>query len=155
MDLQRDPSFFFYTQYLSSVFLKKHLKQEYHNKAKKKWFNLFKYFKLLSKWCWNMCFYSFRQQLQELRLKQEQNEHYQRRGRRRDSQGETAGEGVKPRRAPSAPTPISNCDPALVRLCLKMQYPRVTTRGRHSFSPWWMALTLAGLSVRVLFRLSK
>ncbi|XP_042079445.1 tubulin polyglutamylase ttll6 isoform X1 [Haplochromis burtoni] len=54
-----------------------------------------------------------RQQLQELRLKQEQNEHYQRRSRRRDSQGETAGEGVKPRRAPSAPTPISNCDPAL------------------------------------------
>lgn len=39
MDLQKDPSFFFHTQYLSSVgFLKKtkkHLKQEYHNKAKK------------------------------------------------------------------------------------------------------------------------
>lgn len=38
MDLQKDPSFFFYTQYLSSVGLKKtnkHLKQEYHNKAKK------------------------------------------------------------------------------------------------------------------------
>lgn len=37
MDLQKDPSFFFYTQYLSSVGFKKkkHLKQEYHNKAKK------------------------------------------------------------------------------------------------------------------------
>lgn len=38
MDLQKDPSFFFYTQYLSSVFFcffLKHLKQEYHNKAKK------------------------------------------------------------------------------------------------------------------------
>ncbi|XP_029954262.1 tubulin polyglutamylase ttll6 isoform X2 [Salarias fasciatus] len=40
-----------------------------------------------------------RQQLQELRLKQEQRERDQRGGRRKDLQGETAGERVKPRRA--------------------------------------------------------
>uniref|UniRef100_A0A3Q1HPW6 Tubulin tyrosine ligase-like family, member 6 n=1 Tax=Acanthochromis polyacanthus TaxID=80966 RepID=A0A3Q1HPW6_9TELE len=50
-----------------------------------------------------------RQQLQELRLKQEQKERYQRGGQRRDSQGETAGEKVKPRRS-SAQPPSSNRD---------------------------------------------
>nr|XP_046233164.1 tubulin polyglutamylase ttll6 isoform X2 [Scatophagus argus] len=50
-----------------------------------------------------------RQQLQELRLKQEQNE--QRGGqRRRDLQGETAGERAKPRRAQTQP-PKSNPQP--------------------------------------------
>ncbi|XP_067431513.1 tubulin polyglutamylase ttll6 isoform X2 [Thunnus thynnus] len=49
-----------------------------------------------------------RQQLQELRLKQEQKERDQR-GRRRELQGETAGERVKPRRAQTQP-PDSNCD---------------------------------------------
>ncbi|KAA8581229.1 hypothetical protein FQN60_002810 [Etheostoma spectabile] len=48
-----------------------------------------------------------RQQLQELRLKQEQKD--RRGGRRRDLQGETAGERVKPRRAQTQP-PSSNCD---------------------------------------------
>ncbi|XP_030610170.1 tubulin polyglutamylase ttll6 isoform X2 [Archocentrus centrarchus] len=75
-----------------------------------------------------------RQQLQVLRLKQEQKERYQNKGRRRDSQGETAGEGVKPRRV-SVPTPISNRNPAPVRRCLKMQYPHETTRGRHAAFP--------------------
>uniref|UniRef100_A0A3P8S2X3 Tubulin tyrosine ligase-like family, member 6 n=1 Tax=Amphiprion percula TaxID=161767 RepID=A0A3P8S2X3_AMPPE len=49
-----------------------------------------------------------RQQLQELRLKQEQKERDQRGGQRRDSQGETAGEKVKPRRSSTQP-PASNC----------------------------------------------
>ncbi|XP_044036050.1 tubulin polyglutamylase ttll6 [Siniperca chuatsi] len=50
-----------------------------------------------------------RQQLQELRLKQEQKERDQKGGRRRDLQGETAGERVKPQRAQTQP-PNSNCD---------------------------------------------
>lgn len=63
-----------------------------------------------------LCFIVFRQQLQELRLKQEQQEQKdQKGGRRRDFQGETAGERVKPRRA-SALTPNSNCDLKPVRL---------------------------------------
>lgn len=53
--------------------------------------------------------YVFRQQLQELRLKQEQ-ERDQRGGRRRDLQGETAGERVKPRPRAQTQTPNSNCD---------------------------------------------
>ncbi|KAK2820712.1 hypothetical protein Q5P01_023671 [Channa striata] len=64
-----------------------------------------------------------RQQLQELRLKQEQKD--QKRGQRRDLQGETAGERVKPRRAsaqppnsnrnlPSPPLPIVIVDPEAV-----------------------------------------
>lgn len=53
--------------------------------------------------------YVFRQQLQELRLKQEQ-ERDQRGGRRRDLQGETAGERVKPRPRAQTQTPHSNCD---------------------------------------------
>lgn len=61
--------------------------------------------------------YVFRQQLQELRLKQEQ-ERDQRGGRRRDLQGETAGERVKPRPRAQTQTPNSNCgcDPQPVRL---------------------------------------
>ncbi|XP_047464646.1 tubulin polyglutamylase ttll6 isoform X2 [Mugil cephalus] len=51
-----------------------------------------------------------RQQLQELRLKQEQKERDQKGGRRRDLQGETAGERAKPRRASTQP-PTSSCDP--------------------------------------------
>ncbi|XP_023262611.1 tubulin polyglutamylase TTLL6 [Seriola lalandi dorsalis] len=50
-----------------------------------------------------------RQQLQELRLKQEQRERDQMGGRRRDLQGETAGERVKPQRALTQP-PTSRCD---------------------------------------------
>ncbi|XP_068592901.1 tubulin polyglutamylase ttll6 [Cebidichthys violaceus] len=50
-----------------------------------------------------------RHQLQELRLKQEQRERNQRRGRKRDLQGETAGERVQPRGAQTQP-PSSNCD---------------------------------------------
>lgn len=50
-----------------------------------------------------------RHQLQELRLKQEQKEREQRGGRRRDLQGETAGERVKPRGAPTQP-PNLDCD---------------------------------------------
>ncbi|XP_041829129.1 tubulin polyglutamylase ttll6 isoform X2 [Melanotaenia boesemani] len=46
-----------------------------------------------------------RQQLQELRLKQEQKERGQKGGRRRDLQGETAGERVKPQRASAPPPP--------------------------------------------------
>lgn len=59
----------------------------------------------------------FRQQLQELRLKQEQKERDLKGGRRRDLQGETAGERVKPRRGPAQP-PNSNpdCDLQSVRL---------------------------------------
>ncbi|XP_039990544.1 tubulin polyglutamylase ttll6 isoform X2 [Xiphias gladius] len=49
-----------------------------------------------------------RQQLQELRLKQEQRERDQKGCRRRELQGETAGERVKLRR-PSTQPPISNC----------------------------------------------
>ncbi|XP_042338651.1 tubulin polyglutamylase ttll6-like, partial [Plectropomus leopardus] len=49
------------------------------------------------------------QQLQELRLKQEQKERDLKGGRRRDLQGETAGERVKPRRAQTQP-PNSNAD---------------------------------------------
>uniref|UniRef100_A0A146VII8 Tubulin polyglutamylase ttll6 n=1 Tax=Fundulus heteroclitus TaxID=8078 RepID=A0A146VII8_FUNHE len=44
-----------------------------------------------------------RQQLQELRLKQEQKERHLKGGRRRELQGETAGERVKPRRASTQP----------------------------------------------------
>uniref|UniRef100_A0A4W6DZ26 Tubulin tyrosine ligase-like family, member 6 n=2 Tax=Lates calcarifer TaxID=8187 RepID=A0A4W6DZ26_LATCA len=51
-----------------------------------------------------------RQQLQELRLKQEQRD--QKGVRKRDLQGETAGERVKPRRASTQP-PTSNSDPLL------------------------------------------
>ncbi|XP_026206557.1 tubulin polyglutamylase ttll6 [Anabas testudineus] len=51
-----------------------------------------------------------RQQLQELRLKQEQQEQKDLKGgRRRDLQGETAGERVKPRRTSALPS-NSNCD---------------------------------------------
>ncbi|KAK9530018.1 hypothetical protein VZT92_011556 [Zoarces viviparus] len=50
-----------------------------------------------------------RHQLQELRLKQEQRERNKRAGRKRDLQGETAGERVKPRGAQTQP-PNSNCD---------------------------------------------
>ncbi|TNN51612.1 Tubulin polyglutamylase ttll6 [Liparis tanakae] len=50
-----------------------------------------------------------RHQLQELRLKQEQKEKEQRGGRRRDLQGETAGERVKPRGAPTL-LPNLDCD---------------------------------------------
>uniref|UniRef100_A0A8D3E8C7 Tubulin tyrosine ligase-like family, member 6 n=1 Tax=Scophthalmus maximus TaxID=52904 RepID=A0A8D3E8C7_SCOMX len=50
-----------------------------------------------------------RQQLQDLRLKQEQRE--QKDGRRRDLQGETAGERFKPRRASTQPPPgVPNSD---------------------------------------------
>ncbi|XP_055360245.1 tubulin polyglutamylase ttll6 isoform X2 [Betta splendens] len=56
-----------------------------------------------------------RQQLQELRLKQEQQEQKDLKGgRRRDLQGETAGERVKPRRAAALP-PNSNCGLKAVR----------------------------------------
>ncbi|XP_029312947.1 tubulin polyglutamylase ttll6 isoform X2 [Cottoperca gobio] len=51
-----------------------------------------------------------RQQQQELRLKQEQKERDQRGGRRRDLQGETAGERFKPRRAQTQ-HPHSDSDP--------------------------------------------
>ncbi|XP_037318794.2 tubulin polyglutamylase ttll6 [Pungitius pungitius] len=51
-----------------------------------------------------------RHQLQELRLKQEQKERDQRGGRRRDLQGETAGERVKPREAQTQAPPTANCD---------------------------------------------
>uniref|UniRef100_A0A8P4K8B2 Tubulin tyrosine ligase-like family, member 6 n=1 Tax=Dicentrarchus labrax TaxID=13489 RepID=A0A8P4K8B2_DICLA len=61
-----------------------------------------------------------RQQLQELRLKQEQKERDQKGGRRRDLQGETAGERVKPRRAQTQP-PGSNCDPQPVRLSYQVR----------------------------------
>ncbi|XP_069015902.1 tubulin polyglutamylase ttll6 [Embiotoca jacksoni] len=50
-----------------------------------------------------------RQQLQELRLKQEQKERDLRAGRRRDLQGETAGERFKPR--VSTQPSVSSCDP--------------------------------------------
>ncbi|KAM7381191.1 hypothetical protein PAMA_012168 [Pampus argenteus] len=56
-----------------------------------------------------------RQQLQELRLKQEQKEQ---KGRRRELQGETAGERVKPRRAQTQ-TPHSNTDCDLQLLLTK------------------------------------
>lgn len=63
-----------------------------------------------------LCIILFRQQLQELRLKQElQEQRDQKGGRRRDLQGETAGERVKPRQA-SALSPNSNCDLRPVRL---------------------------------------
>ncbi|KAJ4940623.1 hypothetical protein JOQ06_026920 [Pogonophryne albipinna] len=55
-----------------------------------------------------------RQQLQELRLKQEQRERDQRGGRRRDLQGETAGETVRPRRE-QPPDSNSDCDLQPVR----------------------------------------
>ncbi|XP_020567845.1 tubulin polyglutamylase TTLL6 isoform X2 [Oryzias latipes] len=42
-----------------------------------------------------------RQQLQDLQVKQEQKERYQKGGPRKDLQGETAGERAKPRRAPA------------------------------------------------------
>ncbi|XP_049420353.1 tubulin polyglutamylase ttll6 isoform X1 [Epinephelus fuscoguttatus] len=58
-----------------------------------------------------------RQQLQELRLKQEQKERDLKGGRRRDLQGETAGERVKPRRGPAQP-PNSNPDCDLQSPCL-------------------------------------
>ncbi|KAM9336959.1 tubulin polyglutamylase ttll6 [Symphorus nematophorus] len=51
-----------------------------------------------------------RQQLQELRLKQEQKERDQKGGRRRDLQGETAGERVKPVRRTQTQPRSSNCD---------------------------------------------
>ncbi|XP_054454377.1 tubulin polyglutamylase ttll6 isoform X2 [Anoplopoma fimbria] len=58
-----------------------------------------------------------RNQLQELRLKQEQNERDQRGGRRRDLQGETAGERVKPQRAQTQPpNPDCDCEPLLLPL---------------------------------------
>ncbi|RVE59919.1 hypothetical protein OJAV_G00193710 [Oryzias javanicus] len=44
-----------------------------------------------------------RQQLQELQVKQEQKERYQKGGSRKDLQGETAGERAKPRRAAAQP----------------------------------------------------
>lgn len=59
-------------------------------------------------------YYVFRQQLQELRLKQEQRERHQRGGRRRDLQGETAGETVRPRRE-QPPDSNSDCDLQPVR----------------------------------------
>ncbi|KAI3365462.1 hypothetical protein L3Q82_010553 [Scortum barcoo] len=53
-----------------------------------------------------------RQQLQELRLKQEQRERDQKGGRKRDLQGETAGERVKPRRSQTLfPNANTDCDP--------------------------------------------
>ncbi|XP_010769470.1 tubulin polyglutamylase ttll6 [Notothenia coriiceps] len=55
-----------------------------------------------------------RQQLQELRLKQEQRDRDQRGGRRRDLQGETAGETVRPRRE-QPPDSNSDCDLQPVR----------------------------------------
>nr|XP_020460368.1 tubulin polyglutamylase TTLL6 isoform X2 [Monopterus albus] len=48
-----------------------------------------------------------RQQLQELRLKREQKEKNQKGGRKRDLQGETAGEPVKPRLAAAQPPSLS------------------------------------------------
>ncbi|XP_058476834.1 tubulin polyglutamylase ttll6 isoform X1 [Solea solea] len=55
-----------------------------------------------------------RLQLQELLLKQEQKEKDLKASRRRDLQGETAGERAKPRRAPKqTPIPDSGCDPQL------------------------------------------
>ncbi|KAK5851215.1 hypothetical protein PBY51_002026 [Eleginops maclovinus] len=56
-----------------------------------------------------------RQQLQELRLKQEQRERDKRGGKRRDLQGETAGERAKPRRE-QPPHSNSDCDLQPVRL---------------------------------------
>ncbi|XP_034414653.1 tubulin polyglutamylase ttll6 [Cyclopterus lumpus] len=50
-----------------------------------------------------------RHQLQELRLKQEQKEREQRGGRRRDLQGETAGERVKPRGGALTQPPNLDC----------------------------------------------
>ncbi|XP_028287248.1 tubulin polyglutamylase ttll6 [Parambassis ranga] len=52
-----------------------------------------------------------RQQLQELRLKQEQKERNQKGGRRKELQGETAGERGKPRRT-STQLPEPSCDPS-------------------------------------------
>uniref|UniRef100_A0A3Q3EZ03 Tubulin tyrosine ligase-like family, member 6 n=1 Tax=Labrus bergylta TaxID=56723 RepID=A0A3Q3EZ03_9LABR len=51
-----------------------------------------------------------RQQLQELRLKQEQNDRDQKGGRRKDLQGETAGEGSKPQRRTQTQPPKSDSD---------------------------------------------
>ncbi|KAM8836403.1 tubulin polyglutamylase ttll6 isoform 1-T5 [Spinachia spinachia] len=51
-----------------------------------------------------------RHQLQELRLKHEQKARDQRGGRRRDLQGETAGETVKPREAQTQASHTPNCD---------------------------------------------
>lgn len=53
-----------------------------------------------------LCIYFFRQQLQELLLKVEE-ERYQRGGKkRRDLQGETAGERIQPRQAPTSPPEV-------------------------------------------------
>lgn len=52
------------------------------------------------------CVYFFRQQLQELHVKVEE-ERYQRGGKkRRDLQGETAGERIKPRQAQTRPPEV-------------------------------------------------
>lgn len=60
----------------------------------------------------------FRQQLQELRLKEEQKERDQKGAkRRRDLQGETAGERVKPRQGQTQPPKTSwDCVAQPVRL---------------------------------------
>ncbi|XP_038591113.1 tubulin polyglutamylase ttll6 isoform X1 [Micropterus salmoides] len=63
-----------------------------------------------------------RQQLQELHLKQEQKERDLKGGRRKDLQGETAGERVKPRRAQTQ-APDSNCDPQPLPLSGASLYP--------------------------------
>lgn len=79
-----------------------------------------------------LCPRVFRQQLQELRLKKEQ-EREQRGGRRRELQGETAGERVKPRRAQTQ-DPNSNRDQEEQEEPVKMQHPHGATRGRRTAS---------------------
>lgn len=80
-----------------------------------------------------LCPRVFRQQLQELRLKKEQ-EREQRGGRRRELQGETAGERVKPRRAQTQ-DPNSNRDQEeQEQEPVKMQHPHGATRGRRTAS---------------------
>ncbi len=75
-----------------------------------------------------LCVFMFRQQLQDLRLKQEQKERDQKGGRRRDLQGETAGERVKPRRAQTQPpNPNCDCDPQPVRLSYRVIKDAVST----------------------------
>ena len=68
-----------------------------------------------------------RQQLQELRLKQEQKERDQKGGRRRDLQGETAGERVKPVKRAQTQPPSSKCDrdPQPVRLSFRVMEDEV------------------------------
>lgn len=72
----------------------------------------------------------FRHQLQELRLKQEQNE--LKTIKRKDLQGETAGEKVRPRRRSARPT--FDPRPGSLRGVDQVQRPQVATGGRHTAS---------------------